>query len=64
MMTKDECHAHASLCAGRAALAESEAIALEFLNLAAIWRAMASRGIPLSEMNDVTRSEGRAAGAH
>ena len=49
-MTADECHARASECAANARLAASEPVALEFLKLAAQWRAMASRTIFLGSV--------------
>jgi hypothetical protein len=42
-MNAQECHSRASECADNAALARVEWIALEFLMLAAQWRAMATR---------------------
>ncbi len=44
-MTADECHRRAGVCAANAELAASEPVALEFLRLAAQWRAMAGRTI-------------------
>ncbi|HEX3367372.1 hypothetical protein [Phenylobacterium sp.] len=49
-MTADECHERASACAANARLAQSEPVALEFLKLAAQWRAMASRTIFLGSV--------------
>ena len=46
-MTAEECHERASVCAANASLAVSQPIALEFLTLAAQWRAMAARLIYL-----------------
>jgi hypothetical protein len=42
-MNADECNRHASDCAERAALAEVEWVAQDFLKLAAQWRALAIR---------------------
>lgn len=50
-MTADECHERASECAANARLAQSEPVALEFLRLAAQWRAMASRTIFLGSVD-------------
>lgn len=44
-MTADECHQRAGQCAANAELAASEPLALEFLRMAAQWRAMAVRTI-------------------
>ena len=44
-MTAEECHERASACAANARLAASEPVALEFLKMAAQWRAMAERSI-------------------
>lgn len=52
-MTSDECLERATLCAANAASATSDAIALEFLTLAAKWRAMACRGIAFPRIADV-----------
>jgi len=49
-MTADECHRRAAACAANAEQAVSEPIALEFLRLAAQWRAMAARTIFLGPM--------------
>jgi len=51
-MTASECHERASACAANAALAVSEPIALEFLKLAAQWRAMAARLIYLGPIDE------------
>jgi hypothetical protein len=51
-MTTDECHQKALTCAAQAALAQSEAVALEFMLLAAQWRAMAVRLIYLGPAQD------------
>jgi hypothetical protein len=42
-----ECDEHAAQCAANAAIAPTEAIAREFLKLAAQWRAMSTRAIRL-----------------
>ena len=46
-MTGEECNDRAVRCAANAALAQSEPVSLEFLKLAAQWRAMATRVIGL-----------------
>jgi hypothetical protein len=50
-MTADECNARASNCAANAAVAENQFIALEFLSMAAQWRAMAVRDISLGQLS-------------
>ncbi len=50
-MTAEECHARANLCAANAAVAVNEPVALEFLRMAAQWRAMATRSIFLDSGN-------------
>jgi hypothetical protein len=42
-MTADECNERAARCAASADIAPNEFIALEFMTLAAQWRAMAVR---------------------
>jgi hypothetical protein len=42
-MDATECNKRASECAASAAIAPAESLALEFLQLAAQWRAMAAR---------------------
>ena len=49
-MTADECHRRAGACAANAKLSASEPVALEFLRLAAQWRAMAGRTIFLGSV--------------
>ena len=44
-MTADECNRRATDCAATAAAAANESVSLEFLKLAAQWRAMAVRDI-------------------
>ncbi len=51
-MNAEECNARASACAANAASATVESVALEFLNLAAQWRAMAVRQIFLGHVGD------------
>jgi hypothetical protein len=46
-MTTEECHERANQCAAHANVAASEPMALEFLKLAAQWRAIAVRTIYL-----------------
>jgi len=62
-MTADECHQRAAACAASAKLAVSEPVALEFLRMAAQWRAMASRTIILGSLDDspVLDAPGRGA---
>ena len=49
-MTAEECHERASACAASAAVAVSGPVALEFLKMAAQWRAMATRTIILGSL--------------
>jgi hypothetical protein len=49
-MTAEECHERARRCAANAGLAVSEPVALEFLRMAAQWRAMAVRTILLGSV--------------
>lgn len=57
-MTAEECHQRASECAANGALAVSEPIALEFMKLAAKWRAMATRAMFLGPIDhDVEGAE-------
>lgn len=51
-MTADECHDRAETCASNAALAPNESVRLEFMRLAAQWRAMASRTIFLGHIGE------------
>lgn len=54
-MTAEECNNRAAACAANASLAVSEPVRLEFLKLAAQWRAMAVRLVylgPLDELLD------------
>ncbi|MDR3507915.1 MAG: hypothetical protein P4L64_08480 [Caulobacteraceae bacterium] len=51
-MTADECHERAETCASNAALAPSESVRLEFMRLAAQWRALASRTIFLGHIGE------------
>ena len=51
-MTAEECNARACECARNASLAASEPVSLEFLKLAAQWRAMAVRLIYLGPINE------------
>src|ERR1700710_2005578 len=44
-MTADECNDRATNCATNAALARNEVVALDFLRMAAQWRAMATQRI-------------------
>ncbi|HXQ12476.1 MAG TPA: hypothetical protein VN805_15895 [Caulobacteraceae bacterium] len=44
-MNAEQCHARAAECAANAALSTIESVTLEFLKLAAQWRAMAVRDI-------------------
>jgi hypothetical protein len=49
-MNADECNARAVQCAANAALAADESVSLEFLRMAAQWRAMAVRDIFLGHL--------------
>ena len=51
-MNSSECNRRASECAANAAIATDEPVALEFLKLAAQWRAMAVRQIFLGHIGD------------
>jgi hypothetical protein len=53
-MTAAECQVRASECAANAKLAVSEPVAMEFLRLAAQWRAMAVRTIFLGSVETVS----------
>jgi hypothetical protein len=50
-MTAEECEQRACACAANAELAVSEPVALEFLRMAAQWRAMAVRTIFLGAVD-------------
>lgn len=60
-LTAEECHARAGVCATNAGLAVSEAVALEFLRMAAQWRAMAERSIFLGSIETAGRRGPEAA---
>ena len=51
-MTAEECQDRARQCAINAGLAVSEPLALEFLRMAAQWRAVAARSIFLGSIGD------------
>jgi hypothetical protein len=51
-MTAEECIERAAKCVANASLAADEPVSLEFLKLAAQWRAMASRCIPFRRGDD------------
>jgi hypothetical protein len=53
-MNAEACYARAAECAANAALASVESVALEFLKLAAQWRAMAVRDIYLGLVEELT----------
>jgi hypothetical protein len=53
-MNTKECDQRASECAQNAALSIDEAVAIEFLRMAALWRAMAVRQIFLGHVADPT----------
>lgn len=59
-MTVDECNKRASRCADNAGLAGNEAMASEFLRLAAHWRAIAVREIFLGQVEDSVGNPTRA----
>lgn len=46
-MTAQECHDRASACVTSADLAKNESVSMEFMRLAAYWRALATRVINL-----------------
>ncbi len=52
-MTADDCNRRAQECGANAALAPHESIAVEFLMLAAQWRAMAVRENALGNLRDL-----------
>jgi hypothetical protein len=56
-MTANECLERAALCAANAAAATNDTVAVEFLTLAAKWRAMACRGISLRQEVDVIAAD-------
>ena len=51
-MTADECEGRAQQCAANASRALTESVSLEFLQLAAQWRAIAVRQIFLGHLDD------------
>lgn len=53
-MNAEDCNRRAAACAANAALASTEVVSLEFLRLAAHWRAMAVREIFLGVLDDPT----------
>ena len=53
-MTSEECHERANQCAANADASVDQAIAMEFLKLAAQWRAMAVRTIFLGSIEAAT----------
>jgi hypothetical protein len=55
-MTADECHKRANQCAAHASVATDEPMALEFLRLAAQWRAIALRTIFLGSVEATIES--------
>ena len=52
-MTADDCNRRAQECGANAAIARDEPIAVEFLKLAAQWRAMAARENGLGDVRDL-----------
>ena len=50
-MTSEECHVRARECAANAGLAADDAVASEFIKMAAQWRAMAERQIYLGPVD-------------
>jgi hypothetical protein len=52
-MTADDCNRRAQECGANAAIAPQESIAVEFLKLAAQWRAMAARENALGDLRDL-----------
>jgi aryl carrier-like protein len=57
-MTADECHERAAECAAKAALAPTELDSIEFLSLAAQWRAMAARETFPGHLDEPGHSDG------
>ena len=51
-MTADDCNRRAGECAANAAISPLESIAVEFLTLAAQWRAMAVRENALGHLRE------------
>ena len=51
-MTPEQCNQRASACAENAAIAPGEAMAAEFMELAAQWRAMAVRDNYLGQLSE------------
>ena len=51
-MTADDCNRRACQCAANAAISPLESIAIEFLTLAAQWRAMAVRENSLGNLRE------------
>ena len=49
-MTSEECHERANQCAANADASVDEAVAMEFLKMAAQWRAIAVRTIFVGSM--------------
>jgi hypothetical protein len=58
-MTADQCSQRASECAANAALAVDQAISVEFLRLAAQWRAIAVRRIFIGDIGIAMAALGR-----
>jgi len=52
-MNASECNRRACQCAAKAAVAPEESVALEFLKLAAQWRAMAVRDSFLGHLGEM-----------
>jgi hypothetical protein len=52
-MNADQCHTRAAECAANALIAVDEVVSLEFLRLAAQWRAMAVRNIFLGSADSL-----------
>lgn len=51
-MTKEECNRRAADCVANAAVSADEAVAAEFMHLAAQWRAVAAREIFLGHLDE------------
>ena len=56
-MNVKECDARAAACVARAAIAPTEALAGEFLKLAAQWRAISVRAIQLEPFDSLIEPE-------
>jgi hypothetical protein len=55
-MTSDECERRAAICAANAAISTNTLVSLEYLRMAAQWRAMGSREIFLGSTDRADHS--------